>query len=268
MADWNTARSVTLVAAANLHLAGHATGNYWPHANIFQVTDTVRFAGPPGREDLNRAETDAGDPNVWFDKLRRIGARGVLLADTWENPPSAAARSTEALRRKPFAIVEVVDGATDLWRESGENPESGGVKGWSATYVRQTAGGAHRPSPPDMAGALRSMDAVLSALIPFTRRNGLTQFSPSFEQALTCLRDDQPLADNWYLKGYEYLLPDLNTQRLFAAATAAHVFGGMGSWNDSGAEREPDEFNRLTERLVASLRNAAVAAANSTFHWP
>jgi hypothetical protein len=269
--DWDTARSVTLVAAANHFLAGHAVGDFWPKANVFHFANAVRFAGPFSAQGWRSDATDAADPNQWFAKLRGAGAQGLLLAIQLdcEREKTSGLPPIGARRGHQVAIIEIFAGSADRWRWSQESFQDGLGKGWSTTYNDATdATAPSRPMPPDMAGVTRSLEDVLSALIPFTRRNGLEQFSPSFEHALACLRSDHPLTGNWYLAGYEQFLHGLDTQRLFAAAKAAHVFGGMGSWNDSGAEREPAEFNRLTLLLLDSLRDAVIAVANSTFRWP
>jgi hypothetical protein len=53
--------------------------------------------------------------------------------------------------------------------------------------------------------------------------------------------------------------------RLLRAASKGWVFGGMGSWNDSGA-RNPElseEYERVTIALYSALSFAFVAAVNA-----
>ena len=61
------------------------------------------------------------------------------------------------------------------------------------------------------------------------------------------------------------LPPD--SARLFLAASAADVFGGMGSWNDSPPWYAHDlgreeEYNQLSHELFVQSRNAVVYAVN------
>jgi hypothetical protein len=79
-----------------------------------------------------------------------------------------------------------------------------------------------------------------------------------FQNALTCLKRDQIEPG---------VLPHSN-QRLLNAASAASVFGGMGSWNDSpqyAAYHEKGlraEFDSLSSRLYREIMLACMYAVN------
>ncbi|MCC6989411.1 MAG: hypothetical protein IT181_10455 [Acidobacteria bacterium] len=56
----------------------------------------------------------------------------------------------------------------------------------------------------------------------------------------------------------------VDSLRLLAAARAAWVFGGMGSWNDQGFEGETQaQYEQLSDDLYRLLNTAIVTAANA-----
>lgn len=56
----------------------------------------------------------------------------------------------------------------------------------------------------------------------------------------------------------------LEAKQLLAAAQAAWVFGGMGSWNDLGFDgNDQQEYNELSDKLFSLLNQAVSNATNA-----
>lgn len=236
--DWNTARSVLLVAAANRVIAGGDVGGFWPESNVFHFTRSVAFTGGAG--------TDAADPDAWFVRLRNARAQGVLLGSTTE-----------------FMEAHLAD---DIWRKPVEaHSDSVDGKGYSTCYDVCSVG--ERPTAPDILFVTAELETVLVALSAFAQDYGLEQFVSSFEQGLVALRSDNPLKDVWYAERFD-VFDNLASRRLFAASQASNVFGSMGAWDDRNSADYPPDYQTLTLRLIAATRAAAQAAANATFAWP
>src|SRR5258708_16386767 len=58
----------------------------------------------------------------------------------------------------------------------------------------------------------------------------------------------------------------LSARQLMAASVAAFVFGGMGSWNDTGfADREMQaRYERVTRQLYIAVMDGLVTAVNAS----
>ena len=96
----------------------------------------------------------------------------------------------------------------------------------------------------------------------FAARVGLSYWAKVFDRALAKNASDDP-----QVAYHVDVLPptaELDRRRLFALAVTSFVFGGMGSWNDTGPPSEADvpEYDRLTEALYAGVLEGVATAVN------
>lgn len=85
-----------------------------------------------------------------------------------------------------------------------------------------------------------------------------------FEQAKAILADAEAPPRR---SDFEHLADlDERARRLLTAVQTAWVFGGMGSWNDTGPDEAlAPEYERTSETLFRALEAAMPAIANSTY---
>ncbi|HXY34450.1 MAG TPA: hypothetical protein VEI07_09500 [Planctomycetaceae bacterium] len=121
------------------------------------------------------------------------------------------------------------------------------------------------PPAEDLSQLAAELSTILSVMEGFATLHDLPPFARCFREAQECLAADLPI-ESKYLKG---LAPDglLNSssRRLMAAAQAAWVFGGMGSWNDlgfMGADRL--EYDAFSQRLFDLINRTICAATNAS----
>jgi len=248
---------VLLIAAANRFLAGGEVGDFWPNSEVFLFTRAVIF------ED---GVTAARDPNRWFAALKASGMRGVLLGRRRSKGQLPAEMPIHHALDTGAPVIEIGDAAQAGCRVPIDRfHDDGGGKSWSTFYVTAAAEG-EAPAPPDLEAVTAVFAEILDELAHFAHAHGMDQFVPSFGAALGALRG-APLERNSYLAGYEELLPDMRARSLFVAAAHAHVFGGMGSWDDHEVPQAAEQFLSLTLRLIAADSDASQAVANTTFAW-
>lgn len=107
-----------------------------------------------------------------------------------------------------------------------------------------------------------SLASALEAVQDFAQKQGLRTWARLFRRALLRLSlEPQPLEDLVELLQLN-ALPTPAIQ-LALCASAADVFGGMGSWNDMAFEGETGElYVSLSDRLLASSKTALRASLN------
>ena len=105
--------------------------------------------------------------------------------------------------------------------------------------------------------------AILTKIAAFADEIECENFGECFRRALKSLRsssvDDQKIFN-------APLMPKKNLA-LFAAASLADVFGGMGSWNDDAAgmaqyKKRGKEYEELSNELFTQIRKAILFAVN------
>ena len=107
--------------------------------------------------------------------------------------------------------------------------------------------------------------AVLSKIKDLACRIDCYEFAKMFQRAIDILEKGSGNID----EEYGLPLPSIPKRnlRIFEAASAADVFGAMGSWNDSPPAMAMekglyDEYNELSDELLKQLRLAILYAIN------
>ena len=117
-------------------------------------------------------------------------------------------------------------------------------------------------APPRFQEYREDFSAVLAQISELAVRIGENQFAAQFDSARRYLTDQHITLPDWM----HIRLPEKN-KALFAAASRAWVFGGMGSWNDSppylAHEQGLDgDYERLSAALYRQIMLAVLYAVN------
>ena len=104
---------------------------------------------------------------------------------------------------------------------------------------------------------------ILTRISKFADEIECENFGDCFRKGLKALNEPEKIEQNVLNAP---LMPKLNLA-LFTAASAADVFGGMGSWNDDAAgwaqhKRRGKEYDELSSELFTQMRKATLFAIN------
>jgi hypothetical protein len=256
------AQLVALTAHGNVALRSSA------HYSRLENTTLFRFVGALSFGVAAEAEpNDPVTPDAWFRSLAQRGIVRLYLVRLPPEPEAAlSAYDRSAFANGEQAAIAAVDrqGRMELWVPQWISVEQhGGKSAWVLRY-RGFHGGAWSEalkgrSVADVTTALRE---VLKEIAVFAADNGLERWADNFESAASSLG---PTAADHSAD----LLPETaygpDARRLLTAAMSGWVFGGMGSWNDTGPANS-DEYPRyeeLTQQLYDTIMDALVASANA-----
>ena len=104
---------------------------------------------------------------------------------------------------------------------------------------------------------------ILTKIATFADEIECENFGDCFRKGLKALNESENIEQNILNAP---LMPKLNLA-LFTAASAADVFGGMGSWNDDAAglaqhKKRGKEYDELSSELFTQMRKATLFAIN------
>ena len=104
---------------------------------------------------------------------------------------------------------------------------------------------------------------ILTRISKFADEIECENFGDCFRKGLKALNEPENIEQNILNAP---LMPKLNLA-LFTAASAADVFGGMGSWNDDAAgwaqhKKRAKEYDELSSELFTQMRKATLFAIN------
>ena len=269
------AQVVVLVCAGNAMLKGRDVSGLWPNADVFKFTKECRFLAPPldGPFSLSR-DYVADNPTEWLAKQTR-GSNGFRLRmehRRFDRPMGGQdqERMTAGfVGGGPHWYVEVMrPHGSDLWeaQDRVSNKDDPDHRIWSTTYLRTSS---HvvlpPPNQPPIPEVSKRLLNALEEIHAFANEVRADPFAKLFGDAIADLRSASPPASGYSDDIFRYGAPGLPARRLFAAASAAWVFGGMGSWNDLGFEGKTEvRYIALSDMLFWTLVDAIVAATNST----
>lgn len=194
---------------------------------------------------------------IWLERMRGdLRARDAnLLLEAMERPELLGFANT-----LPAGIVTWYDDRTTLWPKSWTWNEQNA--GWDISYVECATPGLPA-EPPRYDDPRPEYRRVLEEIIPLGRKMpyGGPRFADNyFCEALAYLDGKQPDRESFFL---ESKMPEEN-RRLLHAASAAYVFGGMGSWNDLIPPAHlSDKYNHLTSALHRSINQIFMHAVNT-----
>ena len=133
-------------------------------------------------------------------------------------------------------------------------------KGWDIVYKEFSL-----DSVPDQKFSDNTLEFkdILTRTSKFADEIECENFGDCFRKGLKALNEPENIEQNVL---NATLIPKLNLA-LFTAASAADVFGGMGSWNDDAAgwaqhKRRGKEYDELSSELFTQMRKATLFAIN------
>lgn len=254
---------LALVAHGNAALADVSLGDFYPNHGIFQFDEFTRFVDLDAAADGSFAETPyAEDPNAWFDRLADEGCQGLRAQWTPSSEGLEEDRRTVSFvgGGGRWILEAIYEDGSDIWEArwtlgDQAHPQR---KIWRVTYGRIAKRWKTAPaslwSIEQIAGAL---EAVLRQAIAYAKKADLQNFAIAFDGAIALLKADA--LEPPFGLALPGQLPVL-AARLLAAANAAWVFGGQGSWNDIG-DSGP-EYEKLSDDLFKILTASLVEAVN------
>jgi hypothetical protein len=211
---------------------------------------------------LLRRPVVADDPARWFEQLRARGVRALRLdprgsGDVVPLPRHLAAAFANSAKASIVAVADPPERWVGTWTVGPVSSE----RRWTVEYLGDIDPGAEVPTI-EVAAARASLHAALESARDFAGRQRWAAWADVFDGALRAGDADPP-----EIAHHPDMLPaatDLARRRVLAMATRAWVFGGMGSWNDLGADdpSEQAEYDRISAILYDAVLAAVAAAVN------
>jgi len=213
----------------------------------------------------------AKTPDEWFSILKSSVVRGIRLSRTPKNDPNFSDRMTAGfIGGGGTWAMEVLFPKNQSeywiarWKVWNQNAPENRI--WRVTYDRVASGVTPVLKSADLTDVAIRLSKSLREIYAFSEKHKCGGFTKNFADALDTLD-----SRGKNLHGYhKYLAPDgflsIEVIAILDAAQSAWVFGGMGSWNDMGFDRdEQKEYERVSEQLFQTVTEAIVAGANSTY---
>ena len=134
-------------------------------------------------------------------------------------------------------------------------------KGWDIVYKEFSLDGT--PEIQKFSDNTLEFKDILTRTSKFADEIECENFGDCFRKGLKALNEPEKIEQNILNAP---LMPNLNLA-LFNAASAADVFGGMGSWNDDAAgwakrKKRDKEYDELSAELFTQMRKAILFAIN------
>ena len=134
-------------------------------------------------------------------------------------------------------------------------------KGWDIVYKEFSLDGT--PEIQKFSDNTLEFKDILTRTSKFADEIECENFGDCFRKGLKALNEPEKIEQNILNAP---LMPKLNLA-LFNAASAADVFGGMGSWNDDAAgwaqhKKRAKEYDELSSELFTQMRKATLFAIN------
>ncbi|MGF7403846.1 RNA polymerase subunit sigma [Campylobacter concisus] len=134
-------------------------------------------------------------------------------------------------------------------------------KGWDIVYKEFSLNG--MPEIQKFSDNTLEFKDLLTKIAKFADEIECDNFGDCFREGLKALNEPEKIEQNIINAP---LMPKLNLA-LFNAASAADVFGGMGSWNDDAAgwakrKKRDKEYDELSAELFTQMHKATLFAIN------
>lgn len=267
-----TSQLLSLITHGSYFLkTGHLTPDYYPGNVTFKFCNQVNFLYLSSLEDgTPNEEVVADSPVSWFNLLQQDGCRQLKA---YYHPSEENANGTPDHKLAGFVggggtwlIEAIYDSYSDFWAARWEvtvndDPDQ---KIWSVSYGRTVTQTQTINFSPDPIQVREGLNDVLTDIHSFAVAHQLNNWADIFKGALDVLNGLAP-GNDWFgsqinEKGY-----DQSALQLMYAAMSAHVFGGMGSWNDLGFERPEDneQYDTLSFYLYDYINRALISGINS-----
>jgi hypothetical protein len=264
-------QALALTMVGNASLRGWDVAGFWPDAALFRYSRTCDFRRLEGDADLEIAS----DPMAWFATLKGSSSGLRLHNAIRERGPGQSLPAPDRMLvgfvgGGPAWIIEAVGAkSSKLWQGHDRigDAKDRERKIWLHTYLLQGETAAQEFSRASLKQTEATLTPILADIEALAVKIEAERFAAEFRRARRALEgnDDRALAP--YADFTRWAEFGLEQRRLLQALLSAWVFGGMGSWNDTGPradELKPD-YERLSEALFQALCDGVCALANSSY---
>jgi len=260
--DGQVAQVAALVAHGSAWLAGDREGAVRvERGSTFQYVRSVRFQREVGQPPAPATTDD--DVSGWFGRFEAWGVTALWMDPRPLAIPTFPAHVLAAFANASRASI-VAEGRERVRWISTWTVDRARTPTDKRIWTVETIGRddlANLGPRPSIGAVTEALAERVGAARDLAQRWGETFWAGQFERALAVGSSDQPRA-----QFHDDVLPpgaELDRRRLFAMASSAWVFGGMGSWNDIGPPAgDEGEYRAVTETLYAAVLDAVAAAVN------
>ena len=267
-----TSQLLSLITHGNQFITtGQIPLDYYPDNIAFKFCNTVNFIHLAGQADAGTQETVvAANPPGWFALLKQEGCR---MLKAYFHPSAGNETGTPDHKLAGFVggggtwlIEDVYASCSNFWAARWEvtQPDEPNRNIWAVSYGRTITHTETINFCPDTQQARQRLQEVLIEITAFARQHELANWADIFQNALDILKTSAP-ANSWHTRQIDETGYSQTNLQLMYAAMAAHVFGGMGSWNDLGFEKSQDmqQYDDLSYRLYDCINRALISSINS-----
>jgi hypothetical protein len=266
-----TENALMLVAAGNAFMAGRDISGFWPNAPTFQFLKLCEFRLPPASgNDADEYPLVASDPMEFF-ALQKQNCRGYRLHHTVrKRGPSQQIDAPDRMLTAfvgggaQWLIEAVGEFNSELWEGfhrlgDRDDPDR---RIWLCTHIMQGMMPVKESEPVGLDEALSDLRVTLPDIEAYAREEKWDNFADCFARAREALDGKAKDKSPWTSDIIRYTGFSQHQLNVLQAINHAWVFGGMGSWNDTGGGERYDE---VSERLYSALNDCIAGLANSTY---
>lgn len=196
--------------------------------------------------------------NKWFKHAKKLGLSDVRFATNLAVSPKE--RSLQGFSNVSYkSILCIYKDKMSYFVPHWSFEED--KRGWDIVYKEFSLDG--MPEIQKFSDNTLEFKDILTRTSKFADEIECENFGDCFRKGLKALNEPENIEQNVLNAP---LMPKLNLA-LFTAASAADVFGGMGSWNDDAAglaqhKRRGKEYDELSSELFTQMRKATLFAIN------
>ncbi|WP_462105575.1 RNA polymerase subunit sigma [Campylobacter concisus] len=208
--------------------------------------------------DSNQEKREQASINEWFKHALKLGLSDVRYATNLT--VSSEERSLQGFSNVSYkSILCIYKNKMSYLVPHWSFEEN--KKGWDIVYKEFSLNST--PEIQKFSDNTLEFKDILTRTSKFADEIECENFGDCFRKGLKALNEPENIEQNILNAP---LMPKLNLA-LFTAASAADVFGGMGSWNDDAAglaqhKRRGKEYDELSSELFTQMRKATLFAIN------
>ena len=206
----------------------------------------------------NQEKREQASINEWFKHAKKLGLCDVKFATNLAL--SSKERSLQGFSNVSYkSIICIYKDKMSYFVPHWSFEED--KKGWDIVYKEFSLDGT--PENQNFSDNTLEFKDILTRTSKFADEIECENFGDCFRRGLKALNEPENIEQNILNAPF---MPKLNLA-LFTAASAADVFGGMGSWNDDAAglaqhKRRGKEYDELSSELFTQMRKATLFAIN------
>ena len=208
--------------------------------------------------DSNQEKREQASINEWFKHALKLGLSDVRYATNLT--VSSEERSLQGFSNVSYKSILCIykDKMSYLVPHWSFEEDK---KGWDIVYKEFSLNG--MPEIQKFSDNTLEFKDLLTKIAKFADEIECENFGDCFREGLKALNEPEKIEQNILNAP---LMPKLNLA-LFNAASAADVFGGMGSWNDDAAglaqhKKRGKEYDELSAELFTQMHKATLFAIN------